>query len=186
MHRLMTLYQVKDRAYGVFHTWETHQGRPRAKKSKYPDIPQESQILQTSVHNSMQMQTIVHNSYAGPDSDSDLSCSSLSSLRKGEAEKDSEGGEAERNFKTEAAMVLQFLNEKTGRAFRPKEGSGRLSVHMEFIMARLKSGVDVQTCKSLIARKVREWKGDPKTEKWLSPETLFNRTKFEKYLAEVT
>lgn len=87
---------------------------------------------------------------------------------------------AVRNFKQEAKEVLQFLNEKTGKKFREVDAS------LSFIEARLKSGVEVQDCRTLIARKVRDWLSDPKMMKYLRPETLFNATKFETYLAEVS
>lgn len=85
-----------------------------------------------------------------------------------------------RAYRAEAKEVLTFLNEKTSKHFREVE------VNLFVIEARLKSGVDVQTCKTLIVRKVRDWGPDPKMAKFLRPETLFNRTKFETYLAEVT
>lgn len=85
-----------------------------------------------------------------------------------------------RNYRDEARIILTFLNEKAEKQFRMGE------INLTFIEARLKSGVDVQTCKSLIARKVRDWKTDPKMCGYLRPETLFNKTKFETYLAEVS
>ena len=35
---LIHLYRVDDRQYGLFVKWEKHQGRPRAKNSKYPEM----------------------------------------------------------------------------------------------------------------------------------------------------
>lgn len=85
-----------------------------------------------------------------------------------------------RDYRDESKQILTFLNEKTGKHFREVDAS------LLIIEARLKSGVDVQACKSLIARKVRDWTPDPKMQGFLRPETLFNKTKFEGYLAEVT
>jgi uncharacterized phage protein (TIGR02220 family) len=85
-----------------------------------------------------------------------------------------------RNYREEAKVVLGFLNEKTGKKFRAND------TNLEFVIARLKSGVDVQTCKTLIARKVRDWTPKPEMVPYLRPETLFNKTKFETYLAEVS
>lgn len=90
-----------------------------------------------------------------------------------------------RAYLREADEILTFLNEKTGRLFRGREANGKPSSNLDYIVARLKAGADLQTCKTLIARKVRDWKGDPKMMKFLRPETLFNRTKFESYLGEV-
>lgn len=89
-------------------------------------------------------------------------------------------GENGREYRDEARQVLTFLNEKAGKRFR------EVDVTLGLIEARLRSGVDVQTCKSLIARKVRDWGTDPKMRAFLRPETLFGKTKFESYLAEVS
>jgi hypothetical protein len=35
--KLIKLYRVDGREYGIFATWEKHQGKPRASKSKYPE-----------------------------------------------------------------------------------------------------------------------------------------------------
>ena len=90
-----------------------------------------------------------------------------------------------RDFMQEAREVLQFLNLKSGRQFREVDSTLRM------IAARLKgqsekTAVDIQACKTLIAKKVREWGADEKMAKYLRPETLFNRTKFESYLGEVS
>ncbi len=85
-----------------------------------------------------------------------------------------------RDYIDESKQVLQFLNEKTTKHFRP------VPANLTVIEARLRSGVDVQTCKTLIARKVRDWTPKPEMVGYLRPETLFNKTKFETYLAEVS
>lgn len=86
----------------------------------------------------------------------------------------------------ESEEVLRFLNQKTGHEFRARDAQGRPTANLEHIVARLKAGADLETCRTLIVRKVRDWQGDEKMAKFLRPETLFNRTKFESYLAEVT
>lgn len=85
-----------------------------------------------------------------------------------------------RNYVAESKEVLTFLNEKTHKQFRAVDAT------LAPIQARLKSGIDVQTCRTLIMRKVHDWLADEKMTKFLRPETLFNKTKFEGYLAEVT
>ena len=82
-------------------------------------------------------------------------------------------------LKTQAVEVLSFLNEKAEKNFRP------VPANLEFIMARLKTGVTVQDCKSIIAMKRRQWINDPERKVYLRPETLFNATKFESYLGEL-
>jgi uncharacterized phage protein (TIGR02220 family) len=85
-----------------------------------------------------------------------------------------------RDYVTESKEILSFLNLKTSKHFR------EVDANLGQIQARLKSGVDVQTCKTLIARKVRDWTPKPDMVQYLRPETLFNKTKFEGYLAEVS
>lgn len=79
----------------------------------------------------------------------------------------------------DAVALLEFLNHKAGRHYQPDV------VNLDFIRARLKDGATVDQCRAIIGRKTAEWKGDPKTEKWLRPATLFNRTKFAQYLGEL-
>lgn len=83
------------------------------------------------------------------------------------------------SLRAQAIEILQFLNEKTNRAYRPADSNIKL------IMARLKSGVSVMDCRQVIAKKTREWKGNEKMAEYLRPATLFNSTKFEQYLGEL-
>lgn len=85
--------------------------------------------------------------------------------------------ESSSNHRAEALELLQFLNAKANRSFRPVDSTLRP------IIARLGSGVSVQDCKGVIARQVRLWK-DTEMVKYLRPETLFNATKFESYLGQ--
>lgn len=81
--------------------------------------------------------------------------------------------------KKQAIEVLEFLNEKTGKKFR------NVDANLNLIVARLKSGITVQKCFSVIAKKRRDWIGDEKMAPYLRPATLFNKTKFEQYLGEL-
>ncbi len=81
--------------------------------------------------------------------------------------------------RAEALAVLDFLNRKTGKRFRPVRETVKL------IEARLKSGITPDQLHAIIAIKIREWSGDPKTEKWLRPATLFGATKCEQYIGEL-
>ena len=83
------------------------------------------------------------------------------------------------HFKSQAIDVLNFLNEKTGRIYRP------VDTNLKLIIARLKSGASVSDCYQVIAKKTREWKGDSKMSEYLRPATLFNATKFEQYVGEL-
>jgi uncharacterized phage protein (TIGR02220 family) len=86
----------------------------------------------------------------------------------------------------QALEVLMFLNAKTRRQFRGVDKRNRPTPNLKFIMARLESGVTVQDCKTVVARKFRDWAADDKMRGYLRPETLFNATKFEQYLGECT
>ena len=85
----------------------------------------------------------------------------------------------QQSLASQAMDVLQFLNEKTGRVYRPVEANIKL------IIARLKSGATVMDCRQVIAKKTREWKGNEKMEEYLRPATLFNAIKFEQYVGEL-
>jgi len=82
-------------------------------------------------------------------------------------------------FKPQAIEVLNFLNTKTGRNYQPVEAN------LKLIAARLKEGASVQDCRSVIAKKAREWGSDAKMEPYLRPATLFNATKFAQYRGEL-
>jgi uncharacterized phage protein (TIGR02220 family) len=84
-----------------------------------------------------------------------------------------------KSLKLQAKEVLKFLNEKTGRAYRP------VDTNLKLIMARLKTGATVMNCRQVIAKKTREWKGNETMDEYLRPATLFNATKFEQYMGEL-
>lgn len=83
------------------------------------------------------------------------------------------------SYKTQAVEILDFLNSKVSRAYRP------VDTNLKLIMARLKSGATLIQCRQVIAKKAREWKGNPKMCQYLRPATLFNAEKFEQYLGEL-
>lgn len=79
----------------------------------------------------------------------------------------------------DARLILAFLNEKTGRDYRPVPGN------LDFIIARLREGVTLDDLRAVIAKKCREWTGDEKMATYLRPKTLFNRTNFAQYQGEL-
>jgi uncharacterized phage protein (TIGR02220 family) len=83
------------------------------------------------------------------------------------------------DLKSQAIEILQFLNKKTGRIYRP------VDTNLKLIIARLKTGVTVMDCRQVIVKKTREWKGNPKMAEYLRPATLFKEDKFEQYLGEL-
>lgn len=114
------------------------------------------------------------------------SCDSLEEKRREEKREETTlsgkepDGKVSRSFKEEAKEVLSFLNEKTGRSFEAVEAN------IELIVARLKEpGVTVERCRSIIAKKYRDWHQDDKMAVYLRPATLFNRSKFWQYEGEL-
>ena len=82
-------------------------------------------------------------------------------------------------LRKQAVEILEFLNEKTGRIYRP------VDTNLKLIMARLESGATLGNCFQVIAKKTREWKDDSRMALYLRPATLFNATKFEQYVGEL-
>ncbi len=79
----------------------------------------------------------------------------------------------------DARVILNFLNEKAKRAYRPVSGN------LALIEGRLLSGATMQQCKQVICKKVREWKDNEKMREYLRPATLFRASNFEQYLGEL-
>ena len=71
--------------------------------------------------------------------------------------------------------IIEYLNQKAGTSFRSRSTDSRKHIH-----ARLDEGFTVQDFKTVIDKKVAEWKGTDYA-KYLRPATLFG-TKFEAYL----
>ena len=77
----------------------------------------------------------------------------------------------------DAVEVINFLNQKTGRQYRPT------SSNLKLVKERMKD-YTLQELKTMVARKCREWKADPQMNKYLRPATLFNATKCDQYVGE--
>lgn len=87
--------------------------------------------------------------------------------------------EQTRQHRADAVSVIAFLNARAGRSFKP------VAANVDPLVARFREGFTLQNCKSVIAKKVREWKGDDRMEEYLRPKTLFNRTNFANYEGEL-
>lgn len=85
----------------------------------------------------------------------------------------------------QAETVIGFLNAKTGKKFAARNPRGIATSNAEVVMHRFKEGYTVQDCKSVIALKCRDWVHDEKMSKFLTPETLFRRSNFERYIGEI-
>jgi len=84
------------------------------------------------------------------------------------------------------ALVIDYLNEKTGRneegkrKFDPKNDST-----VRFLRGRFNEGRTVKDCIDVIDKKVKDWLNDEKMYKFLRPSTLFDPAKFENYINEL-
>ncbi len=84
-----------------------------------------------------------------------------------------------------AEEVLNFLNAKTGKKFRPFDGKGKITSSLKVIMSRIEGGATVQDCKCVIGRQFLQWKDKKEMRPFLRPKTLFGETNFEQYLGEL-
>lgn len=91
-------------------------------------------------------------------------------------EKDKLSGKPDRAAEYEE--VVGYLNAEAGTQYRPTTKATQ-----RLINARLSEGYGLSDFHAVIAKKSRDWRGDPKMARYLRPETLFG-TKFEGYLQE--
>ena len=82
------------------------------------------------------------------------------------------------NNKAIVEMVVSYLNEKTGKKFRPTDSVARL------IRGRLKEGYTEEDFRKVIDTKTSQWLKDEKMKKYLQPSTLFAPSHFQNYLNE--
>lgn len=71
--------------------------------------------------------------------------------------------------------ILKYLNEKAGTHYRSSKDSSR------FISGRLAEGFTVEDFRTVIDKKVKEWKGTEMAA-YIRPSTLFAPSHFEEYL----
>lgn len=75
------------------------------------------------------------------------------------------------------SQVIAYLNQKTGKKFRPET-----EAHRSPINARAAEGFTLSDFQKVIDNKAADWMDDPKMNEFLCPDTLFRPSKFEKYL----
>lgn len=74
--------------------------------------------------------------------------------------------------------IIEYLNEKTGKAFRGSDKDRQL------IRGRLSEGYTEEDFRSVIEVKSEQWLDDDKFRSYLRPSTLFAPSKFDSYLQE--
>lgn len=72
--------------------------------------------------------------------------------------------------------IIKYLNERTASHFKPTSKSTQ-----RLINGRLSENYTIEDFKYVIDVKTNEWKDNTKMSKYLTPDTLFNASKFEKY-----
>ena len=130
--------------------------KPRAERSKFPEPPH----LHTDVYTCPQMLPVTVTG-TGTDNKSIV-------------------GKNGHDYLNQAKDILAYLNRNTGKAYRPVPSNTKM------IEARLKSGATALQIKEVIYAKCQQWGKDEKMMEYLRPATLFNATKFEQYLGELS
>lgn len=166
---LVRVYQVEGKSYVEVIDFKQQK---RAEKSKFPDVPPDIPTPSKCVADAQHVHT---NTKAVAESES-------------YAKKDVTSGlppdapiVEKRNFREEAAQVLEFLNAKTKRNFEPFQKDGKPTASLQIIVDRLKSGVSLDDARSVVALMCRKWGTDEKMRDYLQPSTLFRASKFENY-----
>jgi uncharacterized phage protein (TIGR02220 family) len=161
---LVNIYRSEGQDYVCFPSWHDHQKIDRPRPSLLPSCDASTSIRRTfDDHSSLIYPDLIGSDRKGSRSD-----------QIGERSTN-----ARRPLDTHAQLILDFLNHKAGRNYRPTP------INLGFIRARLQAGATVDQCRAIIGRKTALWKSDPKMNQFLRPATLFNETKFEQYLGEL-
>jgi uncharacterized phage protein (TIGR02220 family) len=82
------------------------------------------------------------------------------------------------NNKETIKEIISYLNQKADKNFKTSTKATQSKIN-----ARLKEGFEFSDFKKVVDLKVSQWKGSPKMDGYLRPETLFG-TKFESYVNE--
>jgi len=94
-------------------------------------------------------------------------------------DKNGKNGKKRDTLSDRCALIISYLNEKTGSNFNPKNESTT-----DLIKARFNEGRTVKDFIEVMDKKLKDWLTDGRMVRYLRPSTLFNRTNFENYLNE--
>ena len=103
-----------------------------------------------------------------------LQCNTTATKGNGDIDIDIDKGQKPQSDVYE--KIIEYLNEKTGSHFKPTSKSTQ-----RLINGRLSENYTIEDFKYVIDVKTNEWKNNTKMSKYLTPDTLFNASKFEKY-----
>lgn len=79
-----------------------------------------------------------------------------------------------------AKLALDYLNQKTGRNFRPTKAN------INAINARIKGGATLDQIRAVIDVKWDDWGKDDKMRQYLRPITIFRESNFDNYLVQAS
>ncbi|WP_155837572.1 DUF1376 domain-containing protein [Herminiimonas sp. CN] len=82
--------------------------------------------------------------------------------------------------KSDVLQILDYLNQQTGRNYRP------VKTNISLISARLTEGAKPDECRAVIDAKVSAWADDAKMSEYLRPKTLFCAINFAQYVGELS
>lgn len=82
-------------------------------------------------------------------------------------------------METKELKILNYLNEMSGKHFRP------IKTNLKPISARFKDGYNLKEMKEVIMIKTLEWKNNEVMAVHLCPTTLFRPSNFEKYINQL-
>lgn len=88
-------------------------------------------------------------------------------------------------WNSEAREVLEFFNKVRERAGDGLRGYKPVDSNLRHIRGRLAEGVTVQELRAVVAVKWREVQAGEFDARYFRPETIFNATKFQSYLAQL-
>ncbi len=177
---LTRLYSVNGTRYGVFPSWKDHQKIDHPSQSRLPAPPQ-SDAASMNPHGTL-------NEDSTKTREGSTNVRERSSLKgKGKGSKDLVGLKPDAGpsaspspLDQQVGEVVEYLNTQSGRRFEPNGAQAK------YVRARLKDGQPVERLKAVIRLKVGQWYQDPKMRKHLTPSTLFDKEKFEKYVVELS
>lgn len=159
-------YEVDGEEYGVIPTFSKHQViNNRESESEIPEPDESSYISMASTREARV--------------DDAMTTRTQGRGREGKGkEEERKGRDLMSGKPDDATEILDFLNARTGRSYKP------VKANLEKIEARLKEGATVEEVKQVVSRKCQEWMGT-KMEQYLRPDTLFNATKFNQYVGQI-
>ena len=105
-----------------------------------------------------------------------LQCNTTATKGNGDIDIDIDIDKGQKHQSDVYEEIIKYLNEKTGSHFKPTSKSTQ-----RLINGRLSENYTIEDFKYVIDVKTNEWKDNTKMSKYLTPDTLFNASKFEKY-----